>query len=281
MDEPEFASQLVTTGAKHSKKGRVCSAETEGAEHENTPNYWQELTLIKGVNMNNIGRHIVRLLACIRYPAVSWAFLVGGTFSGWFSGLSITLAQIFSVPPISYTPTELGHLNTFPTVGAIAAFAVLSFLADSSARWAARKNHCIYEPEFRLYLISFGFFIGVPGLALFGWYAARASPEHEISWVVLSFLYGMIIFTTVTLQSTSFAYLLDAHRDISIETAVFVVMVRNFFSFAAGKFLPPWLNHSGTAKTFYAIAGLQAALILATVPLYVFGKIVRSALAKS
>lgn len=83
MDEPEFASQLVTTGAKHSKKGRVCSAETEGAEHENTPNYWQELTLIKGVNMNNIGRHIVRLLACIRYPAVSWAFLVGGTFSGW------------------------------------------------------------------------------------------------------------------------------------------------------------------------------------------------------
>ena len=195
-----------------------------------------------------------------------------------FSGLSITVAQIFSAPPISYTPTQLGHLNTFPALGAFAAFAVLSALADSSAKWAARKNDRIYEPEFRLYLIAFGLFVGVPGLALFGWYASTATPEHEISWVVISFLYGMIIFTTETQQSTSFAYLLDAHRDVSIEAAVFVVMVRNFFSFAAGKFLPPWLNESGTANTFYAIAGIQAALVLTTVPLYVFGKVIRSVL---
>ena len=195
-----------------------------------------------------------------------------------FSGLSITVAQIFSVPPISYTPTELGHLNTFPAVGAFLAFAVLGALADSSAKWAARKNHGTYEPEFRLYLISFGLFVGVPGLALFGWYAATATPDHQISWVVISFLYGMIIFTTVTQQSTSFAYLLDAHLNVSIETAVFVVMVRNFFSFAAGKFLPPWLNNSGTANTFYAIAGIQAALVLTTVPLYVFGKLIRNVL---
>lgn len=88
----------------------------------------------------------------------------------------------------------------------------------------------------------------------------------------------MIIFTTVTQQSTSFAYLLDAHRNISIETAVFVVMVRNFFSFAAGRFLPPWLDHSGKENTFYAIAGIQATLVLTTVPLYVFGEAIRSAL---
>lgn len=85
----------------------------------------------------------------------------------------------------------------------------------------------------------------------------------------------MIIFTTVIQQSTSFAYLLDAHRDISIETAVFVVMVRNFWSFAAGRFLPVWLLRDGTARTFYAIAGLQAGLVLLTVPLYAYGKIIR------
>ena len=83
----------------------------------------------------------------------------------------------------------------------------------------------------------------------------------------------------MTQQSTAFAYLLDAHREISIETAVFVVMVRNFFSFAAGKFLPRWLDGQGTANTFYAIAGIQAGLVLMTVPLYVFGKIVRGYIA--
>ena len=148
-------------------------------------------------------------------------------------------------------------------------------LADSTAKYAARRNNRLYEPEFRLYLISFGLFIGVPGLALFGWYASTATAGHTINWVVMSFIYGMIIFTTVTQQCNTFAYLLDAHRDISVETAIFSVMLRNFFSFAAGKFLPIWLMKSGPARTFYTIAGIQAALVLTTVPLYIYGKVIR------
>ena len=97
------------------------------------------------------------------------------------SGLSITIAQIFSVPPISYIPTELGHLSTFPAVGAFLAFMVLSALVDSSAKWAARKNHRIYKLEFRLYLISFGLLVGVPGFTLFGWYVSTVTPDHQIS----------------------------------------------------------------------------------------------------
>ena len=157
---------------------------------------------------------------------------------------------------------------------------MLSALADSSTKWGARKNHRIYEPEFRLYLIFFGLFIGVPGLALFGLYASTATPDRQISWVVMSFLYAIIIFTTVTQQSASFAYLLDAHRNISIEIAVFVAMIRTFFSLLLEKFLPPWLNNSGTANTFYAIAGIQAALVLTIIPLYVFGMVMRRVLQK-
>lgn len=155
------------------------------------------------------------------------------------------------------------------------AFPVMGLLADSTATFAARRNRGVYEPEFRLYLICFGLFIGIPGLALFGWYASTATPEHPIDWVVMSFIYGMVTFTTVTQQSNSFAYLLDAHRDISVETAVFTVMLRNFFTFGASKFLPAWLLRSGPANTFYAIAGIQAALMLTTVPLYRYGKVIR------
>lgn len=185
------------------------------------------------------------------------------------------MAQIFSAPPISYTPTQIGHLNTFPTIGALAAFILMHTLSDSSAKLLARRNHRVYEPEFRLYLILFSFLVGVPALALFGWYAGTASPTHEINWVVASFLYGAIIFVTVTAQSTTFAYLLDAHRDISVETAVFSVMLRNFFTFAAASFLPMWLISQGPARTFYAIAGLQAALVATTVPMYLYGKVGR------
>ena len=245
-------------------EGNVC--------HETPLSYRKELRPWSGLyTRSNPYEHVIRLLTCVRYPAVIWTFLAAGTYSGWFSGLSITVAQIFS----TYTPTEIGRLNTFPAVGAFLAFATLNNLADTTVKWAAWRNRGVYEPEFRLYLISFGLLLGVPGLALFGWYADTPNP----SWKVISFLYGLIIFTTVTQQSTSFAYLLDAHREISIETAVFVVMIRNFFSFAAGNFLPLWLYH-GTASTFYAIAGIQAGLVMTTVPLYVFGKIIRRALYK-
>ncbi|KAL8640746.1 MAG: hypothetical protein Q9228_002372 [Teloschistes exilis] len=239
--------------------------------------YWQELKPLTYIDRrSNPLSHLFRLFACLFYPAVIWSFLVGSTYSGWFSGLSITIAQIFSSPPNSYTPTQLGRLNAFPAVGALLAFGLLAGLADRTATFFARRNRNVYEPEFRLCLIAPGLFVGVPGLALFGWYAALATPEYQISWILVSFLYGLIILATVTQQSTSFAYLLDAHRDISVETAVFVVLVRNFFSFAAGKFLGPWLVREGTAMTFYTIAGLEAGLVLTTVPLYVWGKRVRA-----
>ncbi|KAL8776656.1 MAG: hypothetical protein Q9194_003019 [Teloschistes cf. exilis] len=233
--------------------------------------YWQELKPLTYIDRrSNPLSHLFRLFACLFYPAVIWSFLVGSTYSGWFSGLSITIAQIFSSPPNSYTPTQLGRLNAFPAVGALLAFGLLAGLADRTATFFARRNRNVYEPEFRLCLIAPGLFVGVPGLALFGWYAALATPEYQISWILVSFLYGLIILATVTQQSTSFAYLLDAHRDISVETAVFVVLVRNFFSFAAGKFLGPWLVREGTAMTFYTIAGLEAGLVLTTVPLMRF-----------
>ncbi|CAD6565385.1 MAG: hypothetical protein ASARMPREDX12_005798 [Alectoria sarmentosa] len=231
--------------------------------------YWQELLPIRGLETkDNPTVLLARFFTCGLYPAVIWSFLVGGTYVAWFIALTVVVAQIFSPPPISYTPAQLGHLNAFPAVGAVVAFGVMGALADSTAKYAARRNNGIYEPKFRLYLISFGLFIGVPGLALFGWYASTAAPGHMINWVVMSFIYGMVIFTTVTQQTNTFAYLLDAHRDISVETAVFSVMLRNFFSFGAGKFLPVWLIKSGPASTFYAIAGIQAALVLTTVPLY-------------
>ena len=55
---------------------------------------------------------------------------------------------------------------------------------------------------------------------------------------------------------------------------VFSVMLRKFFSFGAIKFLPIWLEESGPAKTFYAIAGIQTALV-SMVPLYFYGKVMR------
>ena len=281
-EEAVVVEETTKTGTTSTEKATASSSNSSHEENaesssDEKPRKWlEELKPVRGIeNHEQIWVPFVRLFACIFYPAVWWAFIVGGTFVAWFLAITVTLAQIFAAPPVGYTPTQVGHLATFPTIGAIAAFILMHTASDWTCKWLARRNNRVYEPEFRLFLIIPVLIIGVPGLACFGYYAGTASPTHEINWVVTSFIYGMIVFVTVLAQADSFAYLLDAHRDVSIEVAVFTVMLRNFFSFASTDFLGPWLEKDGVAKVFYAIAGLQGGCILFTIPMYFYGKIVR------
>lgn len=194
----------------------------------------------------------------------------------WFIGINVTLAQVFGAPPILFTSTQIGFLNTFGLPGALAAEILLHLTADRSVKWLAKLNNNVHEPEFRLIMMIPAIIIFVLGCPLFGWYAGTVALTQEISWVAASFLFGMIVFSLVAGQSVAFSYLLDAHREISIEAGMFAVMLRSFFAYGAGTFVPLWLEHSGTANAFYEIAGLQGGLIsILTLAMYIFGKRVR------
>lgn len=146
-----------------------------------------------------------------------------------------------------------------------------SLAADSSAKRAARRNNGLFEPEFRQWLMIPAFIIGIPGLFAFGYY----STERNISWVMVSFIFGLIVFGTVFSSASAYAYILDSHRNISIEVSVAYVMLRNFFWFGASYFMPTWLEASGAANTFYIIGGIQAGISLISIMAYTHGKIAR------
>ena len=115
------------------------------------------------------------------------------------------------------------------------------------------------------------------GFALYGWDAGDVAFEREISWLATSAIYGVIIFSLIVGESPAYAYLLDSHRDISVEASAFAIMLRQFFTYGAGIFMPLWVLHSGVAKAFYAFTGLHGGLMLATTTLmYVFGKKIRA-----
>lgn len=189
---------------------------------------------------------------------------------------AIVLARLFAPPPFLFTPTKLGYLWAFPTIGAICSFILSHILMDRSSKWLARKNNRVFEPEFRLILVIPTLLIGIPGLVAFGWYADTANPVHgHVNWVVISVIFGLIVFAAVSALSCAFTYLLDAHRDISVETTVGLILIRNFFFFGSSFFMGPWLALSGSKKTYGAIAGIQSAFIVLSVLMYVFGKVIR------
>lgn len=183
----------------------------------------------------------------------------------------IILSQLFSTPPNLFTPSQLGYMYTFPFVGSIIAYFLGSLAADSSAKAAARRNNGLFEPEYRQWLMIPAFFVGIPGLFAFGYYAT----EQNITWVLVSFIYGLILFATVFSSAGAYAYILDSHRNLSVEVSVAYVMLRNFFWFGASYFMPSWLEASGAPKTFYIMGAIQATITLISVSGYVYGKISR------
>lgn len=226
---------------------------------EKPRSYLQELrpysTNISGENPLVL---LARPFACMLYPAVIWAFFLGGCWSTWVNLLDICdkehvliglqaaaviiiLSQLFSAPPNLFSPSKLGYIFTFPFIGSIIAYFIGSFIADSTATRAARRNKGLFEPEYRQWLVIPAFFVGIPGLFAFGYYAAEPHPH----WVMVSFIYGLIVFATVFSSAGAYAYILDSHRGLSVEVSVAYVMLRNFLWFGASWFMPSWLEASG------------------------------------
>jgi len=165
----------------------------------------------------------------------------------------------------------LGYIFTFPFVGSIIAFMLGSLATDSSAKRAARHNNGLFEPEFRQWLMIPAIVTGIPGLFAFGYY----STGRNISWMMVSFIFGLIVFGTVFSSASAYAYILDSHRNLSVEVSVAYVMLRNFFWFGASYFMPTWLEASGAANMFYIIGGIQAGISLISIVAYTHGKIAR------
>jgi hypothetical protein len=72
---------------------------------------------------------------------------------------------------------------------------------------------------------------------------------------------------SVLAASVSSNYVLDCHRNRSVEVSVAIIMLRNFFWFGSGDFLPDWLA-AKTWKVFDIIGGLQLGITLCSIFIY-------------
>ncbi|KAI5780506.1 hypothetical protein EDC01DRAFT_754105 [Geopyxis carbonaria] len=137
------------------------------------------------------------------------------------------------------------------------------------------SNGNIYEPEFRILLVIPTAAIALPGLFAFGW-----ASEHHVHWIVPSLCYGLITFAVVMSCTATFSYVLDAHRDVSLEMMVALLLIKNFWAYGSTFFLNDWVQSAGATKVFYIIGGVQGAICLLSVGMYVFGKVQRDFFAR-
>ena len=120
-----------------------------------------------------------------------------------------TLSSWMAEPPYNFDAAQIGLMSLPAWIGSTLGALIVGPLSDWLIIVLARRNHGIYEPEMRLWVIV-AFIPFVPaGLFMFGFGLNNGS-----SWPVVAVGYAMANFGTLPASSLSLTYLTDAYTEV-------------------------------------------------------------------
>ena len=115
------------------------------------------------------------------FPAITYTAITFGIILASFAAETTIQATYLLDPPYNFTAAGVGLMNLPPFIGAILGFPFGGWLNDKSIRWYAARNHGIYEPEMRLWMVL-PFAILIPGgILMFGLGLAYVSPHLTLA----------------------------------------------------------------------------------------------------
>ncbi|RLV94571.1 Protein HOL1 [Spathaspora sp. JA1] len=203
-------------------------------------------------------------------PAVWLSGILWGLQDSYMTFFLTTEDTYFYDAPWNYSDAGVAIMNVATLIGAVVGCLMSGWLSDKHVVWIAKRNNGAMEPEYRLYLLFITLIISPVGLIMFGVGAERNWP-----WQVIYVGLGFIGFGWGSIGDTAMSYLMDAYPEIVIQGMVGVSIINNtlacIFTFACS----PWLDASGTANTYIALAVIDFVSIGSIVLFLYYGKTFR------
>ncbi|KAL3472805.1 major facilitator superfamily domain-containing protein [Aspergillus californicus] len=249
----------------------------EGSKQKEIPvkvTYLQTLKLFNGRKTDeHWWKLLLRPFPLFFHPAILWACLIQGVIIGWTVFIGVTLAAIFMSAPLWFEEDKTGYMYAGAFIGAMMGLILSGLLSDSMNSLMIRLNKGRYEPEFRILLVIFQLIFC--GIGMYG-FGITANDAARYGWLPPDIFFCCVVVGMVMGAVASALYIVDAHRDIVIEAFTCMLIFKNIFSFVLTFYTYDWLVEAYVKKPFIAISSIQVGICALSIPMYVFGKWIRS-----
>ncbi|KAK3318021.1 major facilitator superfamily domain-containing protein [Apodospora peruviana] len=238
----------------------------------------QSLALFNGRKTDDVfWKLLLRPIVLFAHPAFLWASITQGLLIGWTVFIGVLISTFLQGSPLWWMEDKVGYTYTAPFLGALIGFMLAGALADWSAKVMTKWNGGVYEPEFRIVLVIPQLLLGCAGLYGFGTTIDGLSEGKYSVYVPLAFFLLEVAGMVVGAVASSL-YIVDAYRGLAIEGLTCMIIFKNIFSFALAFKAFGWLiqNHVQARPMFNALGSVQLVACLLSIPMYVYGKRLRS-----
>ncbi|KAF2149581.1 MFS general substrate transporter [Myriangium duriaei CBS 260.36] len=214
-------------------------------------------------------RVCVRPFILFSYPAVLYSATLYACSVGWLIVISESVAVIYrDKHRYNFSALQTGLVYISPFVGGILGTAVAGRVSDVIVKAMARRNGGLYEPEFRLVMAIPIAITTVIGLMGFGW-----SAQVRDAWIVPTLFFGAVSFGCSLGSTTAITFCVDSYRQYAGEALVTLNFSKNVLhGLVWSLFVTEWITADGSKSVYIWIGVIQLLLLVATVPMYIYGK---------
>ncbi|CAG7993333.1 unnamed protein product [Penicillium nalgiovense] len=217
-------------------------------------NPWRKRLALATPTPEPIWPHFYRPFCVLIFPAVSFAAFQYAAGLAWLTVTSNVLSLTLPEPPYLFSPAQVGYTSAGPLIGNIVGTLYGGFLSDLSILYYAKRNRGYYDPEMRLYILHLPAIFMAGGLIMFGTTISRVRQQHSRP----KFAFGL---------------------GITGDAFTAVAFMRNAVGIAVPFVISPWIQCSGIQNMFIACGMLSLAITGTIIPMVLWGKSARRALA--
>lgn len=206
-------------------------------------------------------------------PITLWLLLLNGAFLGVYVFQSATFSTILLAPPYNFAFTSLGSVQAGQIVSCIIFLPLLGYGSDATIRALTKHSNGLYKPEYRLPVLAVPATVGIICGIIYG-QAASFPTDWNASAIVVS--YNASFFAFLGANIVGITYAVDS---FPLRAAPFLVVVcagRGIISFGLSYATLPAVRSIGYDRTMVVEMVICAVLALGAVPMFFFGKRVRS-----